>query len=198
MRVTYMDFTTDFLHLRPFINKFREETDRACALLGAALLDCFLEQILRKVLIANAPGDIFNGEYAPLGRFAAKIDIAYALGLIPKDERDELRIVKKIRNSFAHDVNHELSFLTRSISDESAKLWSPNVLTDPSIGDVSIIAQDEVQSIREAPRRRFEVAVGFLAKRLFDRADVAIPAKEPKGITDLLSEQRKSGGRHGQ
>jgi DNA-binding MltR family transcriptional regulator len=41
-------------------------------------------------------------EYGPLSGFAAKIDLAYALKLIPKKIYDTLRIVKKIRDIFAH------------------------------------------------------------------------------------------------
>ena len=39
----------------------------------------------------------------PLGSFSARIDLAYALGLIGKKAARDLHLIRKIRNDFAHD-----------------------------------------------------------------------------------------------
>jgi hypothetical protein len=49
---------------------------------------------------------IFNG---PLGRLAAKIDVAYAFELIDDDLYEDLTAIKDIRNEFAHSVT-QVSF----------------------------------------------------------------------------------------
>lgn len=42
------------------------------------------------------------GAYGPAGTFAAKIDLAFALGIITQAVHDELNKMRKIRNAFAH------------------------------------------------------------------------------------------------
>ena len=44
---------------------------------------------------------IFDG-YGPLSNFAAKIDIAFALGLVPKQIFDDLKSLNRVRVKFAH------------------------------------------------------------------------------------------------
>ena len=41
----------------------------------------------------------------PLSRFAAKIAVAYGFGLIDDDLYDDLRVLREIRNKFAHTLN---------------------------------------------------------------------------------------------
>jgi DNA-binding MltR family transcriptional regulator len=43
--------------------------------------------------------------YGPLNTFAAKIDMAHALGIIPLDMYEELHKIKKLRNKFAHSTD---------------------------------------------------------------------------------------------
>lgn len=57
---------------------------------------------------------LFDG-YGPLGSFSAKIDIAYALGIITEQIFNDLKTIKDIRNEFAHPK--ELEFLTFSSPD---------------------------------------------------------------------------------
>jgi DNA-binding MltR family transcriptional regulator len=52
----------------------------------------------------------------PLGNFSNKITITYCLGLIDKVVKDDLTLVRKIRNKFAHD-------LLASFEDEQIKSW---------------------------------------------------------------------------
>jgi hypothetical protein len=45
---------------------------------------------------------LFDSAYAPIGTFAAKIDIAYALDITSDAVHQELNKMRKIRNEFAH------------------------------------------------------------------------------------------------
>jgi DNA-binding MltR family transcriptional regulator len=40
----------------------------------------------------------------PLGDFSNKIKMCYCLGLIDKIIRDDLNLIRKIRNEFTHDL----------------------------------------------------------------------------------------------
>ena len=89
-----------------FLDEFKSESDRAAVILGAAKLDILLYQLLTKFLIASPAGtdELFDGD-APLGTFSSKINLAHRLGLIDKDFSRALHLIRKIRNSFAHEIS---------------------------------------------------------------------------------------------
>ena len=70
---------------------------------SAALRRALQAAILSKMrpLSNNFKTRLFDG-YGPIASFSAQIDLAYALGLIDKDIFDELKVIKEIRNEFAH------------------------------------------------------------------------------------------------
>ena len=81
------------------------ETDRGAALIVGG----YLEEHLKLLLLASfvkchsVRASLFEGGSAPLGSMSARIDLAYAIGLISAEARRELRLIKRIRNIFAHD-----------------------------------------------------------------------------------------------
>jgi hypothetical protein len=92
--------------LLEFANLFRDEAnDRALAIVGATFLDTQLEHVARAFLVEDASEvDKLLSYDQPLGTFGNRIRTAYCLGLISKTIRDDLRLVAKIRNRFAHDL----------------------------------------------------------------------------------------------
>jgi hypothetical protein len=79
-------------------------TDSHHAIIGVSELDNALElALLSKMhrLNRELKDRIFDG-YGPLNTFAAKIDIAYALEIIPKEFYESLRKINKVRVKFAH------------------------------------------------------------------------------------------------
>ena len=94
------------------------KSDRAVAIVSAALLDSRLEELLRAFLVENADSDdeLLDSESgnAPLGTFGARITMAYAIGLIQRPDRNALRIIKKVRNLFAHQLG--LTFASPEIA----------------------------------------------------------------------------------
>ena len=80
-----------------------EETDRGCALMAAAYLDDQLECLLRRTLVDDntAIDDLLRSAGA-LGSFSARIELCYALGLLPGQARRDLHLIRKIRNDFGH------------------------------------------------------------------------------------------------
>ena len=57
-----------------------------------------------------------------MSSFSAKIDIAYALGIITDDLLGKLRAVKSIRNEFAHPKDHDVTFSSPQILKHLRKL----------------------------------------------------------------------------
>ncbi len=89
-----------------FVDEFKNESDRAAVVLGAAKLDLVLYQIIQAYLIPTSTGkdELLDGD-SPLGTFSSKINICYRLGLIDSEFARALHLVRKIRNSFAHEVS---------------------------------------------------------------------------------------------
>ncbi|MDB5311620.1 MAG: hypothetical protein JWO38_5822 [Gemmataceae bacterium] len=89
-----------------FARLFRdEENDRALAVLGASYLDMQLEHVLITFLVDDEKevGELLRYDQ-PLGTFSGRVRMAYCLGLIPRPVFDDLRLVARVRNKFAHDL----------------------------------------------------------------------------------------------
>lgn len=89
-----------------FVDEFSGESDRAAVVLGAAKLDMLLYQILDRHFrpSLSSSDELLDGD-SPLSTFSARINIAYRLGLISADFAKSLHAIRKIRNSFAHELS---------------------------------------------------------------------------------------------
>jgi hypothetical protein len=107
------------------------------ALLASAILDQKLRTaILKKLkpgLSNNKQERIFDG-FGPLSEFAAKIEIAYALGQINDEIYGKMRIIKDIRDKFAHSPK-ESTFFTGEIALLIKKFNFAGKATKPQIFD---------------------------------------------------------------
>lgn len=100
----------DLEYFSKFLKEFQAETDRGAALVGAALLDEQLLELLKSHLLKKKQSkELLEGGTAPLGTFSARIKASYCLGLITDLEHKQLQLIRKVRNEFAHHV-HGLSF----------------------------------------------------------------------------------------
>lgn len=114
-------------------NEFREESDRGLAMLCGAALDILLRDLLANFLINDsAEVDILLGSEdspdTPLGAFATRIRAAYCLGLLTKEQRDNLSLIRRIRNHFAHQL-HGSKF-----SEEPVQSWCNALRLDDDMG----------------------------------------------------------------
>ena len=93
-------------NLRRFVDEFKAESDRAAVILGAAKLDSVLVQILDRYMLPSlsSTDELLEGD-APLATFSARINACYRLGLIDAQFAKSLHLIRKIRNSFAHEVS---------------------------------------------------------------------------------------------
>lgn len=162
---------------RAFASEFLNETDRAAVILGAAKLDILLYQVLQKYLVPNTSGsdDLLDGD-SPLGTFSARITVVYRLGLISKEFARSLHLVRRIRNSFAHELSG-ISLNSGSHRDRVKELVGPfRVLKG---------FQDFVDSYfreKPGPSGEFRAVVATLSLRLDGLFDSLIPVGE-KGFS---------------
>ena len=114
--------------LASFTEKFDNESDRGAALIGAALLDGHLCLLIASFFIddENEVNELLgiNNYYSPLGTFSARIRAAYCLGLISRDEFHDLRMIQRIRNAFAHELD-SASFDSKQVRDRCNSLKTP-------------------------------------------------------------------------
>lgn len=146
------------------------EGSRAKAIVGAALLDHLLEQVLRHHMITK-PEETLFGAYGPLSSFSAKIDIAKSLGILTAGEASDLHRVRKIRNAFAHSLE-DLSFRDTSIRSHVRQL---------QVRAGTILGQ------QGAPRFDFELCVLVLSGFLLGRIEQAEPHPNPREFVSHIA-----------
>lgn len=145
-----------------FWDEFDKESDRACVILSAAMLDTALETVLRAHLVveSSATDRLFDGPNAPISDFSAKIDLAYRLGLISSMLCHDLHLIRRIRNDFAHNIAG-CSFNDSSVRDRVAELVrsSKPVVSNPKMrrlegarGDFEIIVSWMIWHLNRQPQ----------------------------------------------
>lgn len=157
--------------LNTFSGPFRAESDRACAVLGAALLDARLESLYERRL-RSFKDELLSGS-GPLATFSARIHVARALAWISDDVRFDLNQIRAIRNEFAHSADQHLSFADQSIADKCRTLRVVQTLIDshehtasmghPNFGSQVIRA---MSAVFQPPRQRYEITIEMLAQHL--------------------------------
>jgi hypothetical protein len=86
--------------------------------------------------------------------------MAYLLALIPKDIRDDVDAVRKIRNLFAHRIE-DVAFDKSPVSDLAMNLKTIQWFLEHMYLAAEPPSQSELDEITKGPRRRFELAVAF-------------------------------------
>lgn len=163
-----------------------KESDRGCAIMGAALLADALEDLLRS-FFRQAPEDVrgvidplFSG-YAPLATFSARIQVAFAIGILPRDLRDKIEVVRKLRNSFAHE-------------------WGPIDFDDPRCTDrlaflMAVKADDAPHAPKEtaAVEKPSPAGTDQRGERIVRRLAFALGVSEMIGYLGRLSDRARQG-----
>ena len=89
------------------LEELGKQSDRGAAIIGAAIVEDVLTECLQLRLILNntLKERLFSYEKnGPLSNFSAKIDVAYSVGLVTASVRNNLHLIRRIRNRFAHKV----------------------------------------------------------------------------------------------
>jgi hypothetical protein len=91
---------------KEMMGKAAGESNRGFVITAAAVLDFYLERVIKAFLIDSPQSrELFEGAYAPFGDLSGKIKAAYLMGLITKEEADRVTAIRKVRNIFAHEID---------------------------------------------------------------------------------------------
>lgn len=158
------DTPTEILQLGAFLNNFNQESDRGAALSAAAVLEDRLEEIIKTFLRdCKSSSKLLDGFNAPIGTFSSKILLAHALGLIQDNEFQQIELLRKIRNQFAHTWEY-LNFESNTIKSL--------VFTLPYMGP-----SDIEKDCRNSPRQYFNFWVAGILVNLLWRKNLVIKEK---------------------
>lgn len=115
-------------------SEFKDESDRAVALLAAAYLDELLKNLISSVLFIeseNVRKDLFKGSSAPLATFSSRILMAFCMRLINENQKIDLNLIRSVRNDFAHKLLG-LNFKTQRIANSCNSLIGAKVSGTPA------------------------------------------------------------------
>lgn len=97
------------------------ESDRGCVIVAAAVMDSWLEELIRKhvqkYLASNSVIKSLFDMNGPISNFSSKILVCRSFGLIDEVAYHDLMIVRKLRNNFAHSADGA-SFLSPEVKQK--------------------------------------------------------------------------------
>ncbi len=148
--------------------------DISFALVGAAAVEQALEHAIRThfVIPPDAAARMFSD--GPLNNFAAKIKMGFALGVYDQRVKDELDMVRNIRNTFAHS-QARLTFESPEIVAGCDALWLPVEWGGP----------ERAQSIS---RKKFQVSTQILFTYLDDSEPAGPRRYQGNAMFEILFE----------
>jgi len=166
-------------HWQKAIREIMSADDRSTAILGGSIAEDCLTAYLRSETIA---GEIADNLFAyVIDSFGHKIAAAYVFALIDDAVRQELDLIRKIRNEFAHRIladtegTQKLTFETPRIKDFCAALQYPNW---------SSAHESEPKS---DPKARFALSVMALSLDLRSAHDIhPLNRMPPPGFAEQL------------
>jgi hypothetical protein len=98
--------------------------DRATAIMATGFLEDLLAIAIvhkfRRVPSENQTTDLFTG-YGPLATLSARATLAFLLGVIGPDASHDLKIIRRIRNDFAHVIT-PITFESEEIASRCKSL----------------------------------------------------------------------------
>lgn len=149
-----------------FLQVLNRESDRGAALLAGSMLDEKVLELLNAFLIEGEVARNLLRANGPVGTFAARVDMAYALGLIEEEERVEINLIRRVRNPMGHTWR-SIDFSDDRLRDLIAKLpWR---------------GPEDIELTARTPRSRFTFAVvSLLVSLLWRRRLVERERRAPR------------------
>jgi len=145
--------------IRAMDQEFHDAPDRVLAVVGAAYLDSLLEELLRAVFVGDREeADRLLAPDRALGSNGSRYQLAYCLGLIEKEQRDDLKMIARIRNAFAHRYD------VRSFDHDEPK----RLLAQLHYGkELDSIVEKLVQETADPEQQKHLRAIGASGRRKF-------------------------------
>lgn len=103
--------------------EIEQQTDRGVAIIGGAYVDIVLREAITARL-ENLPDimELLFENRGPLQDFGARIQMGLALSIYGRTAYEDLRIIKNVRNTFAHAAE-AIDFGYPGIAEQCNKLW---------------------------------------------------------------------------
>jgi Mannitol repressor len=160
----------DFASINRFNRALSAHDERGLALALAAFAEDTLGRLLLTYLIDGKQAkDLVEGFNAPLGTLASRMKAAYAVGLLTREQYEDLEIARKIRNVFAHDwegvslsqpdIRAMIGQLHGYNFDQTPMTREPRDRLQQSISNV--LAELRIQIAQHRKHRRRAPQVGF-------------------------------------
>lgn len=176
-------YSLDLSLLDEIIPKLNQESDRGMVLVSGGFLEnqlkTTLEAFLREVPSTTR---LFDGPTGPFASLSARILACHAMGLINDNEYEDLQIIRKLRNKFAHEIH--ASFDDTLTRDQCLCLHH---------GPSNKISAQDGRKIKFPPRLNFMASFAVLAQRLIERPKDACRNKraEPDFIPEVIHKEER-------
>ncbi len=144
------------------------DSDLACVLIGTSYLSELLGSAIRTSLRkGNTTENLLNPGRGVLGSFKSRVDLAYCLKIIEKKDREDLDIIGKIRNSFAHR-HLSFDFSNKEVENECNNLnaWKLKLNTEEINSDPQIKNIPEFIISCDTTRQKFVISVVMIQQRI--------------------------------
>jgi DNA-binding MltR family transcriptional regulator len=130
------------------------ESDKGAVILASATLDSELEALLvrhfaRHTELEDKDRDLLFGENGPLSSLGAKARLGHAIGLFGMITRDDIILISKIRNAFAH-APRSLDFDNELIIENCLHLRALSAYKENGL-----LTSEELESYTDTARRVF-------------------------------------------
>lgn len=113
------------------LNLIKKENDRGAALLAAMMAEHCLDVLIEKRLLPPYSKEQFiSGFNSPIGTFSSKIELSYRIGLISQGLAKLLHSLRKIRNTYAHELVADFDSPEISRKTEAAFKINPDHYQD--------------------------------------------------------------------
>jgi len=157
------------------IDQFSKESDRAAVILVASIIDENLGTLLKSYLVPNpsSSDSLFDSATSPLSNFSSKIDLCFRIGIISGKLTRDLHIIRKIRNSFAHDI-YGCSFENGSVRSRIREL--ENSVSNKWINQMSEVKRSD--DLLEGTRGKFIFITGAIIWEITDKISEIKELKE--------------------
>jgi DNA-binding MltR family transcriptional regulator len=155
-----------FNHLPLMEMEFYGESDRAVILLSAALAELGLEVALKKLFREDMSAEDLFDWNGPLGDFAGKIKLSFALSLFNQTTKHDLDLIRQLRNGFAHS-RHPLQFASPQVANMCRHLKLPDT-QHAQIPAAYITRAKDVAAARDLknPKTRYVTTCNTIAVEL--------------------------------
>lgn len=122
---------------RGAFQQVRSDSDRAVGVVAGSIVERRLMDAIRAQMRPDRATTkrLFNPD-GPLGAFGPKIDLAYMLGMLSDSAATDLRLIKSIRNTFAHSLESS-SFQEHEIADRCSRISIVDRHTGPVVPNES-------------------------------------------------------------